>query len=248
MPTELIAIALIGLIATAVYASVGFGYALVFIPAATLIIGVEPSVASMLVVGPLVGGFLYYRDTPRTSLLDIAPVSTVSLITLPIGIWILLHADDDLLRVIVGIGVLISIAVERLSGAGDDIERKPRLEIAIVAGLITGLMRGSTSMGGPPQVLYYRWLGGGAWRFRSRMFSGMAASGIPTIVMAGVSGVFNAETIPVVLITLPATAVGMVLGIRIRPLMNDSQLRLISSLLLVATSLLAIATGASVLL
>ena len=80
------------------------------------------------------------------------------------------------------------------------------------------------------------------------MFSGMAASGIPTIVMAGVSGVFNAETIPVVLITLPATAVGMVLGIRIRPLMNDSQLRLISSLLLVATSLLAIATGASVLL
>ena len=59
MPTELIAIALIGLIATAVYTSVGFGYALVFIPAATLIVGVEPSVASMLVAGPLVGGFFF---------------------------------------------------------------------------------------------------------------------------------------------------------------------------------------------
>ena len=247
MSAELVAIALLAFVAGAVYTSVGFGLGLVFVPAATLIVGAEPSIATMLVATPLVGFVLYGLDTPRTPLRDTAPVAALSLLSAPVGIWLLVRSDEDLLRLLVGVVVLASVAVDRVNRQSTELERQPRLALAAASDLASGLMRGATSMGGPPLVLYYHWLGGGAWRFRSRMFSSVAIAGVPTLVIAVAGDVFKADAMPVVLASMPPIAVGIVVGIRLRPLIGDRELRRISMLLLVATSLLAIVTAASAL-
>lgn len=248
MAVELVAIGVLAFVAAAVHSSVGFGSALMFVPAATLIIGPEPSVAAMLLAVPLVGAVLYGVDTPRTPLRDVVPVAGLSVLTLPAGLWLLTRADEDILRLLVGVAVLAAVLLSRISGAGPEVERRPDLVRALAAGLASGLMRGSTSIGGPPFVLYYQWLGGGAWRFRSRMFSSSAMAGVISLGIAAVAGVFNADTMPAVLVSLPTTAIGIGAGIAARPLINDDRLHQISTLLLLATSLLAIATASSALL
>jgi uncharacterized membrane protein YfcA len=248
MTIELVAVGLLAFVAATVHSSVGFGAALVFVPAATLIIGPEPSVAAMLVSVPLIGTVLYGINTPRTPLADVVPVAGVSILSLPVGLLLLTRADEDLLRMFVGFAVLSSVLLSRFGGSGHDVERQPTLSLSVGTGLTSGLMRGATSIGGPPLVLYYQWLGGGAWRFRSRMCSSTALSGVASLGIATLAGVFHADMMPVVLASLPGTAIGIAVGFRIQPLIEINQLHRISTFLLIGTSLLAIATASSGLL
>jgi hypothetical protein len=80
------------------------------------------------------------------------------------------------------------------------------------------------------------------------MFSYGAVSGLPSVAIAAVGGVFNSDTTPVVAWGLAGAAVGIVVGRRLRWWITDARLRRLSMVLLAATSLLAIATAASALL
>lgn len=248
MNPDLAIVVLLAFIAVAVQSSVGFGSGLIFVPAATLVVGPEPAVAMMLVGIPSVGATLYLLDKPRTPILDAAPSAALSVVSVPLGVWLLTQSDEDILRLLVGFAVLGSVVANQLSGRAEEVLRQPNAPRLIGAGLASGVMRGATSMGGPPLVLYFHWLGGGAARFRSRMFSYGALSGIPSVGIAAVAGVFNDETMPVVLWGLLGAAIGIVVGVRLRPWITDMRLRRISMALLAATSLLAIATAASALL
>ncbi len=248
MTEELIAVAMLALLATSVQTSVGFGSGLIFVPAATLVIGAEPAIATMLVASPLVGVVLYALETPRTALSDVVPVAGLSLISTPLGIWLLVQSDEDMLRLLVGFAVLASVGVNQISSRGPEVQRQPQLARAAASGLAAGVMRGSTSLGGPPMVLYYHWLGGGGWRFRSRMFSSSALSGAPSLAIAAAGGVFNTDTMPAVATGFVATGAGIVLGLRLRPLVTDNRLARITMLLLLATSALAIVTASTALL
>ena len=55
---DLIAVMALAFIATTIQTSVGFGTALFFVPTATLAVGAEPAVATMLVVIPGTGAIL----------------------------------------------------------------------------------------------------------------------------------------------------------------------------------------------
>jgi hypothetical protein len=248
MTAELAAAVVLALVAVAVQTSMGFGTALIFVPAATLIVGPQAAVATMLVVIPSVGAVLYAIDHPRTPLLDAAPAALLSLIGVPAGVWLLTQSDEDVLRLLVGFAVLGAVVANLLAARGAETPHERSLPRMTLAGLISGVMRGTTSMGGPPLVLYFHWLGGGAARFRSRMFSYGAVSGLPSVAIAAVGGVFNSDTTPVVAWGLAGAAVGIVVGRRLRWWITDARLRRLSMVLLAATSLLAIATAASALL
>lgn len=248
MNGELIAIVVLAFVAVTVQTSVGFGSGLIFVPAATLVVGPEPAVAMMMVGIPLVGLVLYATDRPRMPLFDAAPAAALSLLSVPAGVWLLTRSDEDVLRLLVGLAVLGSVIVNQVSSASSEVVRERDLPRMTLAGLASGVMRGTTSMGGPALVLYFHWLGGGAARFRSRMFSYSALSGLPSIGIAAAAGVFNADTMPVVLWGLVGAAAGIVAGLRARPWVTDARLRRTTMALLVATSLLAIATAGSALL
>jgi len=247
MSAELSVVVLLAFIAVAVQSSIGFGSGLIFVPAATLVVGPEPAVAMMLVGIPAVAASLYLVDRQRTPILDAAPAAGLSLLSVPVGVWLLTQADEDLLRLLVGFAVLGSVLVNLASRDHEQV-RSLDLPRMALAGLASGLMRGSTSMGGPALVLYFHWLGGGAARFRSRMFSYGALSGVPSVAIAAAAGVFNADTMPVVLWGLAGALGGILVGVRLRPWITDPRLHAMSMALLAATSLLAIAAAGSALL
>jgi len=248
MVIELAAVSALAFLAAAIHASVGFGFALIFVPSATLIVGPEASVAAMLIAVPLVGSVLYGIDRPRTPLWDAVPIAGVSVLSLPVGLWLLTHADDDLLRLLVGLAVAIAVIIDRWSGDRSEIERgRSSFARITISGLASGVMRGATGIGGPPYVLYYRWLGGAGWQFRSRLFSSSAMSGIASLCIAWFSGIFDSNTVPIVLVSFPTTAIGISVGIWARPSISEHRLQTISVLLLVATALLAMTTAISAL-
>ena len=244
---DLLAVVALAFIATTIQTSVGFGTALFFVPAATLLVGAEPSVAAMLIVIPGTGAILFHSSSEQTPWRESTWPALVSLLSMPLGVLLLTRADENVLRLLVGFGVLAAVVINYIGSHSVEVVHAPSWPRMVIAGLASGLMRGALGMGGPAAVLYFHWLGGGATRFRNRMYAFGLTAGIPAVAIGAAGGLYAGETMKVVGASLPGALLGILFGVRLRPHISDSGIRRLSALLLIATSALAMVTAGSVL-
>ena len=244
---DLIAVMVLAFIATTIQTSVGFGAALFFVPAATLLVGAEPSVAAMLIVIPATGAILFHSSSEQTPWRESTWPALISLASMPLGVLLLTRSDESVLRLLVGFGVLVAVIINYIGQHSVEVVHTANWPRMTVAGLAAGLMRGALGMGGPALVLYFHWLGGGATRFRNRMYAYGLAAGIPSVMIAAAGGIYGGETLKVVGASLPGALLGILVGVQLRTHISDTGIRRLSALLLMTTSGIAMVTAGSVL-
>jgi len=119
-----------------------------------------------------------------------------ALLGTPLGVLILVRADETLLRLLVATSVFVSAVVTLATGNGHPHEARPEPLVRQGAvGIMGGVIRGAVSMGGPPIVLYQHWIGGGADRIRGSLTAYFFWVGIPATAMTVPSGVFTSHVI-----------------------------------------------------
>lgn len=240
MEREVAALALIALAGAMIQTGLGFGFGLFFVPFAALVVPPREAVAVSLLLGTVLAAGSYYEYRPRVSPLAVAPLVLGALVGTPLGIAILIGADQVHLHVLVASAVFVSAIVNLRNGAVRNGPPRPDpfLRQAMV-GFAGGMIRGAVSMGGPPIVLYQHWIGGGAQRIRGRLFAYFFWLGVPATVMAALSGVFEGVLLAT-LLAFPSVAAGIVLGRLARPYINELWFGRGSMLLLAATAAVAI--------
>ena len=219
---EYVAVALIAAFAAFVQASVGFGYALVFAPAAAFFIAPSEAIAVSIASSAAINMLLYVEYRPRTNLRAVWPLVTASVVATPLGLWVLLAANEDLLRLFIATGVLLSAAVNLRHPTRQGPPREERVSLQLIIGGLSGVIRGAVSMGGPPVILYQHWIGGGAAAIRSKMFAFFFWGGVPAVLLAVASGVLNADSWPYVLAASVALPVGIYAGRGLRPRISEA--------------------------
>jgi uncharacterized membrane protein YfcA len=210
--TTLVLTALVAAIAGLARGFSGFGGALIFMPAASAL--VSPAVAAPVLL--LADGILTLGFLPRAWVLarrrDVALMAAGALIGVPLGAFILTHADPLPLRwAIAGIAtfmLLLLISGWRYHGT-------PRPVVTAAVGAIAGVFGGLAQMTGPPVVAY--WLSGtekhGTMRASIILFFG--ATTIFTFVSYSAAGLITAQSLWLALLVAPAYALGLVIGSRI---------------------------------
>ncbi|MFL2646158.1 MAG: TSUP family transporter [Dehalococcoidia bacterium] len=246
---EFLLIAFLVFIATMVQTSIGFGSAILFIPIATLFIGVTSSAAIMFVVVPLTATIMYPLAAERTPIKDSLLPAVVSLITFPLGILILINIDESFLRMCVGIAVLTAVVINYSTKGLQQSHNEPDILRIILAGSLSGLMRGALGMGGAPAVLYFNWLGGTANEYRSRLYGFTMTAGFIGPIIGALGGIYNQNnTLTLVMLALPMTIVGIITGKYISPRLSHKTVQKLSAGLLMIMSVIAIYTASSSLL
>lgn len=243
------ALLLLTLVGTLIEAVLGFGFAVMFMPAAALLVAPQHAVAVSLVLGTLMGAGLYIEQTPRAPLRSIGPLVAGALLGTPIGILALLRLDEAWLRLLVAGSVLLTAVVTTAGGSGHT--RPTRADHAwgqALVGLLGGAIRAAISMGGPPVVLYQHWVGGGAQQIRARLYAYFFWLGVPATLMAVPAGVFTVEVLRDSAVALPGLVLGIVVGRRLRPHLGEHWFWRLSMAMLVATSALALYGAARALL
>lgn len=215
------AILAIAAVAAFTQAAVGFGYALVFAPIAAFLIAPSDAIAVSIASAAVINALLYVEYRPRTDLRPVGALVLTSVLAAPLGLWVLLVADEDLLRLFIAAGVLLSAAVNLRHPTREGPPREDRLLVQVVVGSVSGAMRGAVSMGGPPVILYQHWIGGGAASIRSRMFAFFFWGAIPTVLLAIVTGVIDADSWPYVLAACLGLVPGILGGRDLRPRINE---------------------------
>lgn len=189
----------------------GFGAALIFMPAGSALVG--PAVAAPVLL--LADGVLSVGFLPRAWLLarrrDVALMAAGAVIGVPLGAFILDHADPLALRWVIA-GLASTMLVLLLSGWR--YHGTPRPAVTAIVGALAGLFGGLAQMTGPPVVAY--WLSGkethGTMRASIILFFGVTT--VFTVVSYLVSGLITVQSLWLALLVAPAYALGLFSGSR----------------------------------
>ncbi len=187
----------------------GFGAALVAAPLFTLLWDARMAVGTSMILMVIANvqvlpGALRLCDRRQMALMGI-----VACFTIPLGSWILISLDVELMRRLIGAVVLLITAV--LATGWRYRGSRPVAATAGV-GALSGLVNGATGMGGAPAIVYLLSGPDRAEVNRANLiayFSIINTAGMITLIA---TGVINWDTVVRAVVGTPALLIGIALG------------------------------------
>lgn len=137
--------------AALVQSVVGFGYALLAAPILTLIMGPKEMVVFLLFSGLYLRVYMFYRVHKEVVLRDIKYLILGNILGIIPGIYILKVINVPMFKLFIGVVLLISVALINFK-----LKWKSRSLTfdGLLFGFLSGFLGSSTSVSGPPIVMY----------------------------------------------------------------------------------------------
>jgi len=129
----------------------GFGTAVILAPIYSVLWGPKAGVPIMLLMELIVSIQLLPKALKDADKRVILPIGGTAALMTPLGAYILITADGEVLRRAIGAFVLVFGGL-LMSGWRYNGSRPLPLNMAV--GAVSGLLKGSTGMSGPPVILY----------------------------------------------------------------------------------------------
>ncbi|HDI52584.1 MAG TPA: sulfite exporter TauE/SafE family protein [Candidatus Bathyarchaeota archaeon] len=218
----------------------GFGFALVSAPLLSALM--EPRLAMPIVVahGSLITLLLLPDVWRWIDVRMVIPLAASGLIGIPIGAYLLRVVEGNTLRVLVGLlvilfSLLLLLGVEGLGGS--------RGWMVIPVGLLSGILGGSTTMSGPPVILFLTHRGVEKRVFRASLIAYFTILGVVAIPTYILNGLINIQTVRWITFLMPSMALGAVVGARLSRRVAEEPFRRFTLLLVMASGLLSLLTG-----
>ena len=220
----------------------GFGFALVMTPIMALAWDAKAAVATSLILSPVSVTLMLPEVRGRVPLGRVAVLFLGFLIGLPAGAFLLRELDADALRaaiaaVVIVAAVLLNFA-PTLTGTGDGF--LPRL----IAGIGSGTIGASTSMSGPPLVLYLLPREPEVESFRATTLALFLPTSLLSFAAAAIVGVVTTDVLVLAAACVPAIVVGLWLGRAARGRLDPERFRVLVLVVLVATGAGVLASSA----
>ena len=220
----------------------GFGFALVMVPLLSLAWDVKSAVVTSTLLGTVALLPLLVGVRRHVRLAAVAALSVGSLAGIPAGLLLLDWIDPDALKILVGLTVIAaSVLVYRMREVKTT---RAGVVPAVAAGVVSGVLRASTSMGGPPAVLYLLGAERDVEAFRGTILAFFLPMSLVTIVGLAAVGRVTPDVLRTSAIALPAMVIGMFAGVWLRSRVQGELFRLLVLLLLILTSVGVIVSAA----
>jgi uncharacterized membrane protein YfcA len=231
----LVAIALILGFAAATQSITGFGFALIGVPGLALLLGPKVAVVAMSSVGvPLViwNATRWRHDIQWREAITTA---VAALVGMPVGLFVLTHANDRVLTATIGVTILIMTA---WLWRGLTLPKGRTTELT--AGLVSGTLSTSVGTNGPPLVIAFQAVGLEPRPFRATLQACFACQGSIALALFWSRGLVVHDVGLAFLVGAPAAVIGALLGDRIAPRVHAGPFRNAVLLLLVLSGALAV--------
>jgi uncharacterized membrane protein YfcA len=223
----------------------GFGSALVAVPLLSLYLDAKLAVVIATLLSTVISTPLIVEVRRRLRLTKVIPLAIGSVVGVPLGILILKSVDAGVLKILVAVVVISASGLLFLA---------PRLKLgsrntlsSLVTGALSGLLRASTSMGGPPVVLYTLSHEQGIEEFRSTILGLFLVTGVLTIPGFFVVDLVSRDALVAVGVAVPGIVLGLLLGAGLRARVQPELFRKLVLAVLVITSIGVIVSASGVL-
>ena len=224
--------------AAVIFSHTSFGFGLVSVPLLTIVFGPKEAIVVTLIVSTILMIPLLYGVRHQIQVSRAMPLLLGSLIGLPLGLLILHRVEASIIGLFTG-SVVIVASLALFFWPPIQLQR-PHLAIALLAGVASGFLKTSTSMSGPPLVLYNLSVAGGVSLFRATLLAVFLPTSIITLVALIILDLITIDVLIIATISLPAIALGAVAGSALRKRTPHRSFRSIALAILIASAISAL--------
>ncbi|MFO7966550.1 MAG: sulfite exporter TauE/SafE family protein [Archaeoglobaceae archaeon] len=218
----------------------GFGFALVSAP--IMVIFFSPKVVVPIVVtyGVLISLVIVVECRRWLDLRRILPLMISGLAGIPVGVYLLAVLEGGTLKVLIG-AVITLFALAILTGFQKPVENE-KLAFGPV-GFLSGVLGGSTSMGGPPAVLFFANQGVEKQTFRANLVAYFLVLSIGAVAAFILNGLVTEEVTYYTATFLPAMALGAFTGIKLANKVEEEFFQRTVLFVVIIAGILSVASG-----
>jgi uncharacterized membrane protein YfcA len=210
----------------------GFGTAVLLAPIYSVLWGPRIGIPVMLLMELLVSVQLLPKAFGDADRRVILPIGGAAALATPLGAFILITADQDLLRRFIGAFVLV-FGLLLMSGWRYHGVRPFGLNVAV--GTAAGLLKGATGMSGPPVILYLLAGPEAAKRHRANLILFFATIGVISVIPPALAGLIDAGVLLKMALLLPVLLTAVPIGARLFHVVPDRFYRRLALVFLVST-------------
>ncbi|MGG5887932.1 sulfite exporter TauE/SafE family protein [Falsiroseomonas sp. HC035] len=215
----------------------GFGTAVLLAPAYSVLWGPRIGVPVMLLMELVVSLQLVPRALSEANRRVILPIGGAAALATPVGAFILISADQDLLRRCIG-GFVLVFGLLLMSGWRYSGSRPLPLNIAV--GTAAGLLKGATGMSGPPVILYLLAGPEAVRQHRANLILFFGTISLISVIPPALGGLMSWAVLAKTLLLLPVLMLCVPIGARLFHVVPQRWYRRAALLFLVSTGLAAL--------
>lgn len=236
MPADTLALAIaIAFLASFVMSTTGFGFALTMAPLLTLAWNVKEAVAASILMslmnqGPLIFEVRLHVVPSRVFVLLLGFAAGA-----PLGLYVFDALSADALTVLVASVVIVASIVMYVAPRVEISDRRAT-PLGVLAGAVSGAIGASTSLSGPPVVIYLLARHPDMETFRATILAYFLPAGIVTATAFAVLGRITDDVLIVAAASVPAMALGMLSGMWLRRRLDSERFRLVVLGVLIVSS------------
>ncbi len=218
----------------------GFGFSLVALPLLVLFINPVLVVPVLLVHSAVLNAFILFESRKHADFKNFWPVLVAGTLATPLGVLLLKFTDPEVIKILIGL-VIVLFSLVLLFGYSVSIRKeKPAL---FLVGLASGILNGSTTLSGPPVVIFYQNQKLPKSSFRANLVMYFLSLNIISIPIFVYFGILDGTSFFLSLKVIPGLLGGSILGILLSRKTPESLFRKIVLGIVVLAGMLAIASG-----
>lgn len=210
-PLIVVALALVAGSAT-LQGTTGFGYNILVVPLLSLFIDPKVVVPTVILHNVLLDCVVLATTWQNVRLGRIWLLVVAGLLATPLGVLLLSVLDPEPLRLLIGLTV-VGTGVLMLAGFRRRFADE-RLASG-VAGSLGGMMNGLVGMAGPPVILLFANQGMAPREFRANIVTYFTVITFVAVTAFWLEGSLTSDVVSLTAVTVPGTALGVVMGIRL---------------------------------
>jgi uncharacterized membrane protein YfcA len=230
---ELAGAAAIAAVAGVVRGITGFGGAMVMAPPLALLLGPALAVPVVMALESIAATPLLVQTRREVRWPLVGPILVAACLAAPLGSYVLVVADPQLLRRAIA---AIVIAFSLLLLLGWRYTGRQRTATSAAIGAVSGAMLGATSIGGPPVILYLLSGPDPVTTTRANLSLFVAATALAGLLSLWAVGALASGALPASLLLAPGYLAGLAGGVRAFPHFDDQRFRRFTLLLLITMS------------
>ena len=190
----------------------GVGSGMLMAPFFAILFGPVQTVAVIILMEIVVTAQLLPGVRREISWRMIAPMGAAAALLMPVGSWLLVSLDPDLLARLIAL-VVVVFAIILMLGWRHDGAKSTWASVGV--GAVSGVLMASTSLGNPPVMVYLLSGRDGAAVNRANFTGYFAVTLIALIAMMAFTGLIDRDSLVTAAILLPVFMAGAFVGSRL---------------------------------
>ena len=227
---ELTIILLILFAAGLVQGASSCGFGLVAVTLLSFAMNIKDASVGLVLVSMPVNIFIFWRLRASFRFERITPLMISSLFGVPLGVLVLIKADEDMLKRILGMILIIAVVQGILPKLMH--KRWHPLWLGIPCGLFSGALAGAFAAGGPPVIAYLSTQKFNHLRYAASVQFVLGSAGIIRLLVLGMNNSISTELLYLSVAGATAACLGAFIGLKILKAINQDIFRKLVLLIL----------------